>query len=145
MLLSQVDRMSALILAKSIYTNNMMLSIRGELESRIVRLSDYHMFSMGELADFSHTSIYKVKKIIPANNHTTYRSGVLGRHLDDLIRMVADAKFGRRHIDRLLEEGATPDAIARIIGVPPRTVRGWRGEEFEDRILHAAEAEAPCA
>ena len=125
MLSSPVDRMSAIILAKSIVNRREVLALRGEIETYVNRLASYRLFSVGELAEIADLSEYRVRKSCPSDTLLRARSGVAPRHLESLLRMVDNPTFSRTHARRLVEDGATPAAMARITGHPESSLRRW--------------------
>jgi hypothetical protein len=126
MALSDLERMSALMLAQSIHRTHQLLDIKGELGVYIYRLNRYQIFSIGEIADFAKLSEYKVRQAIPQESAVIARSGVHARHLDHLIRMVGDPKFAKIHLKTLLEDGAKINALSRITGIPLSTLNNWK-------------------
>ena len=50
MVLSQVDRMSAVILAKTIANTHSLLDMKGDLAAYIRRLYKYRLFTAGEIS-----------------------------------------------------------------------------------------------
>lgn len=130
-MVSKVDRMSALLLAKSIIDRQEMLQMRGLLETYVSRLSRAEVFSLGELSDISGMSEYKIKQAIRPRFVIRARSGIYRRHIDHLIRMVGDTSFARIHTKSLVEDGATTSALARVTGLSESSLRRWAREEQE--------------
>lgn len=129
MSLTTEDRLNAVLLAKSIYHRREVLDFSGEIDGYLDRLSRYGMFSVGELADLSGLSEYRIKKMSPPLVLFNARRGVFPSHLDYLVRMVDNPDFCKMHIGTLLESGATPSGVSRITGYNERTLRRWAGKE----------------
>lgn len=129
MLLSQVDRMSAVILAKTIASSRAVLDMRDELTHSIKRLYQYKMFSVGEICDIAKMSEYKVRKILQGEEEFTARTGVKPSHLDHLLRMIGSPEFTKLHINHLIKDGATFAGIARVTGTSETTLRRWAERE----------------
>lgn len=123
--LSPVDRMSAVILARTIATNNTLLDIKQELAAYIRRLYSYRMFTVSELSDIANVSEYKVRQAITGEEEFTAKSGIQVRHLDHLIRMIGSHDFAKLHIKSLLEDGATIASIHRVTDIPESSLRRW--------------------
>ena len=128
-MLSNVDRMSAILLAKSIVDRRTVLALSGGIAGYIDRLSQFKMFSVGEIADISGLSEYQVRRASAPDVHIRAKSGISPRHLDHALRMVGNAEFSRLHVKSLLEDGATVAALARVTGQPERSLRRWAREE----------------
>lgn len=126
---SPVDRMSAVILAKSIYTNRSLLDMRDEIAAYVRRLYKYKLFTIGEISEIADISEYKVRQAISGEEEFKAKSGVKGRHLDHLVRMVGSPSFARLHIKSLIKDGATIAAISRVTGIPESSLRRWAREE----------------
>lgn len=126
---SELDRMSAIMLAKSIVDRSLVLAMRGELGSYVDRLARFKLFSVGELSEISGLSEYQVRRATDSNCLVRARSGISPRHLDHAMRMVGDAKFSRLHIKSLVDDGATESALARVTGQSERSLRRWAREE----------------
>ena len=129
MRLSPTDRISALMLAKTIDREYEMLTIKGEIEGYLLRLNKYQILSVGEIAELARMSEYKVKKIISMENRPRNRSGVRPRHFDHLIRMIGDREFAKLHYKHLMNEGVAIAAMSRVTGIPTSTFYRWEREE----------------
>ena len=123
--LSPVDRMSAVILAKTIASNHTLLDMKGDLPAYIRRLYKYRMFTVAEICDFANVSEYKVRKAIEGEEEFSAKAGIQIRHLDHLIRMIGSPAFAKLHIKSLLEDGATIASIARVADIPESSLRRW--------------------
>ena len=97
MVLSQVDRMSAVILAKTIANTHSLLDMKGDLAAYIRRLYKYRLFTVGEISEIAGVSEYRVHQAIYGEEEFRARSGVKSRHLDHLIRMVGSQSFAKLH------------------------------------------------
>lgn len=128
-MVSQVERMSALLLAKSIIDRREMLQMMGDLEMYISRLARAEIFTLGELAEISGLTEYHVKQAIYPRPAVRARSGVKRRHIDHLIRMVGNPSFARTHTRSLIGEGATTSGLARVTGLSESSLRRWAREE----------------
>lgn len=127
--LSQLDRMSAIMLAKTIATGSEMLAIKGEIGSYLRRLHRYKLFTVTELAEIAELSEYKVKQYIIGEEQFVARTGVRVRHLDHLLRMVGSRKFAKIHVKALIEDGATIAGLSRVSGISESSLRRWAEEE----------------
>ncbi len=127
--LKPIDRMNAIILAKSIQDRGVVLALQGGLGPYVARLASYRIFAMGELQDISGLSEYQIRRAVAPDTVIKARSGVSSRHLDHLLRMVDDKNFTKLHIKHLLEDGATIAAVARITGRSENSLRRWAREE----------------
>lgn len=123
--LSPVDRMSAVMLAKTIASTHMLLDMKGDLPAYIRRLYKYRMFTVAEICDFANTTEYKVRKAIAGEEDFTARAGVQIKHLDHLLRMIGSPAFTKLHIKSLLEDGATIASMARVTGISETSLRRW--------------------
>ena len=123
--LSPVERMSAVILAKTIASNHTLLDMKGDLPAYIRRLYKYRMFTVAEICDFAKVSEYKVRKAIEGEEEFSAKAGIQIRHLDHLIRMIGSPAFAKLHIKSLLEDGATIASIARVADIPESSLRRW--------------------
>lgn len=126
--LSPVDRMSAAMLAKTITTNCTLLDMKGELPAYIRRLYRYGLFTVKEIAEFSNSSEYTVRKAISGEVPNRSKSGIQTRHLDHIIRMIASPHFAKQHIRSLLDDGATIGSLARVTGHSESSLRRWAKE-----------------
>lgn len=122
---SEIDRMNAIILAKTISDRKDLLSIKGELETYTARLASYQMFSVGELSEISGLSEYQIRRSVSPARLISARSGVNPRHLDHLLRMIGDASFSKIHIKHLIDDGATFSAVSHITGMAESSLRRW--------------------
>lgn len=129
MLLSPVDRMSAVILAKTIASSHTLLDIKGELQGYIRRLYKYGLFTVAEIGDIANVSEYVVRKAIAGEEEFRAKAGVKPRHLDHLIRMIGTPAFARLHVKSLLNDGATISALSRVTGIPKTSLNRWAREE----------------
>lgn len=127
--LSQVDRMSALILAKTISTSNVLLDVMGELPGYLRRLHSYKLFTVIEIGDIANRSEYAVRKAITGEEEFRARTGIKARHLDHLIRMVGSPAFAKLHTKSLIADGATIAGLARVSGLSETSLRRWAEEE----------------
>ena len=123
--LSPVDRMSAVILAKTIASTRTLLDMKGDLPAYIRRLYRYKMFTVSEICDFANVSEYKVRKAIEGEEEFTAKAGIQIRHLDHLIRMIGSPAFAKLHIKSLIEDGATIASISRVTGISETSLRRW--------------------
>lgn len=122
---SQVDRMSAVILAKTITTTHALLDMKGDLTGYIRRLYKYRIFTVAEISDIAKISEYRVRQAISGEEEFRARSGVKARHLDHLIRMIGSTEFAKLHTKALVEDGATIAAISRVSGISESSLRRW--------------------
>ena len=126
---SQIDRMSAVILAKTIANNSMMLDSKGELADYVRRLYRYKLFTVSEIAEISDISEYKVRQALVGEPEFRARSGVYSRHLDHLIRMIGSHDFAKLHVKALVEDNATISGLSRVSGISESNLRRWVREE----------------
>ena len=126
---SSLDRMNAIILAKSLYERREYLALNGEIHESLVRLASYRLFSVGELAEITNLSEYRVRKSTGPDVLIRAKSGIEPRHLDDLLRMIDNRAFAKLHTKRLVEGGATIAALSRVTGLNESSLRRWAGEE----------------
>lgn len=131
MQLKPLDRMTAIILAKTICDKHDLLDLTGELDSYIQRLFRYRLFTVAEISAFANISEYRVRKALIGEPAFTARSGIQARHLDHIIRMIGSNDFAKAHIHRLLEDGATTGSLARVTGISDRNLRRWAKKEEE--------------
>ena len=117
--------MSAILLAKSIVDRRDLLDLRGELGPYVARLANTRVFSVGEMADFSGMSAYQVRSHVAKDVLTPARSGIRKNHLDFVLRMVDNPGFAKIYAKRLLKDGATVSALARVTGHSERSLRRW--------------------
>lgn len=129
MLLSPIDRMSAVILAKTITSSSALLDMKNELPAYIRRLYKYRLFTVGEICDFAKVSEYVVRKAIAGEEEFRARSGIKPSHLDHIIRMIGSPAFARLHTKALIQDGATISSLARVTGLPESSLRRWAREE----------------
>ena len=129
---SSLDRMNAVILAKSLYDRRDYLVASGEMHENLLRLAGYRLFSVGELASFTDMSEYRVRKSVGPEALLRAKSGVQPRHLDFLLRMIDNRTFARIHTKRLVGDGATVAALSRVTGLPESSLRRWAEEEEEE-------------
>ena len=122
---SSIDRMNGILLAKSIYDKRQILDVRGDLDRYISRLSDFNLFSSGEIAKIADVTEYRVKAAVHPASVLKARSGVEPRHLDHLLRMVTDKIFAQKQIEALVNDGATISAVSRVTGLSARTLKRW--------------------
>lgn len=127
--LSQVDRMSAVVLAKTIASSRAVLDIKGELPNYVRRLHKYKMFSIMEICDIAKLSEYKVRKAIQGMPEFKAKAGIKPSHLDHLLRMIGSPEFTKLHINHLIKDGATFAGIARVTGTSETTLRRWAERE----------------
>lgn len=132
--LSQTDRISALILAKNINNKAQLFDMRGDLGDYVRRLNETEMFSIGELAEISKLSEWKIRKLIPKESRIVSHSGVKPRHIDHLIRMIVSKDFARKHLPYLIKEDVPLGAISRITGISKRTLENWRRKYEEGSV-----------
>lgn len=126
MSLTQTDRMSALMLALSINNRHEALDLSGELPDYVHRLNTAQIFSVGEIAEIARVSEYQVRKMIPPSSPLKARSSIKPQHLQHLIRMVGDPAFSQLHVQSLIDTGATVEALSRVTGFSPTTIRRWK-------------------
>lgn len=126
--LSPADRMTAIILAKTMASNRAVQELKKETAGYIRRLYKYRMFTVGEIAEFAGASEYAVRQAISGEEEFRARSGVHTRHLDHLIRMVDSPQFAKKHIKLLIDDKAKFSAIARVTGISERRLRYWYKE-----------------
>ena len=129
MVLSQVDRMSAVILAKTIANTHSLLDMKGDLAAYIRRLYKYRLFTVGEISEIAGVSEYRVHQAIYGEEEFRARSGVKSRHLDHLIRMVGSQSFAKLHTKSLIDDGATFSALSRVTGISESSLRRYAREE----------------
>lgn len=129
MSLTQLDRMSAVMLAKTIASNRSILDLKDELYPYVRRLYRMKIFSQGEIAEFAQLSKYRMNRALAGEEEFIAKTGVATRHLDHLIRMIGTPEFAKLHIKSLIEDGATYAAIYRITDIPESTLRRWVREE----------------
>src|SRR5690606_7687057 len=111
--LSPVDRMSAVILAKTIANTHTLLDMKGELSAYIRRLYSYRMFTVAEICEIADVSEYVVRKAIAGEPEFRARSGIKPSHLDHIIRMIGSHTFARLHTKALLKDGAKIASLSR--------------------------------
>lgn len=128
MLLSPVDRMSAVILAKTIATNHSLLDMKGDLQGYTRRLYKYKLFTVSEISEISGVSEYIVRKAIAGEEEFRAKAGVKPRHLDHLIRMIGSPAFAKLHVKFLVEDGATISALSRVTGLAESSLHRWLRE-----------------
>lgn len=68
--LSPVDRMSAVILAKTIASTRTLLDMKGELTGYIRRLYKYRLFTVSEICELAGVSEYTVRKAIAGKKNS---------------------------------------------------------------------------
>lgn len=127
--LSPVDRMSAVILAKTIATNHTLLDMKGELQGYVRRLYKYGLFTVAEIGEMANVSEYIIRKAIAGEEEFRAKAGVKPRHLDHLIRMIGSPAFAKLHVKSLLDDGATISALVRVTGISESSLRRWAREE----------------
>lgn len=127
-----VERMSAIILAKSIVDRREVLTLRGGISAYLAQLSEYGLFTVGEMAEFANVSEYQVRKASESGTLLRAKSGVHTRHLDFLLRMVDNNKFSRIHTKGLVDDGATVQALSRVTGHAVSSLKRWSKEERDD-------------
>lgn len=125
MALSDVDRVSAIILAKSIVSNRALLDMRNETDGYVRRLYKYGIFTASEIAEFAGLTEYGIRHAISGLGEFRAKSGVSAKHLDHLVRMVGAPDFAKLHTRLLVESGATYAALARVTGLPESSLRRW--------------------
>lgn len=128
MVLNQVDRLTAVMLAHNIYYNRTLLELSGELNSSIKRLYKYKLFTIGEISEFANVSEYLIKRMVRGEEGLRARSGIYGRHLDHIVRMIDSPAFTKKHIKSLIKSGATFAALARVSGISESSLRRWEEE-----------------
>lgn len=133
MSLSETDRLSAVILAKTVWDRREVLSLRGSMENYVARLAAYQMFSVGEIAEIAGISEYKVRQYADEKDLVRVKSGVAPNHLDFLLRMVGNPTFAKIHTPTLLANGATVSALARVTGQSESSLRRWAKREDSER------------
>lgn len=127
--LSPVDRMSAVILAKTIASTRTLLDMKGELPGYIRRLYKYRLFTVAEICELADVSEYIVRKAIAGEEEFRAKSGIKPRHLDHIIRMIGSHAFAKLHIKSLLKDGATIASLSRVTGISESSLRRWAREE----------------
>lgn len=127
--LSPVDRMSAVILAKTIATTHTLLDMKGELQGYVRRLYKYGLFTVAEIGEMANVSEYIIRKAIAGEEEFRAKAGVKPRHLDHLIRMIGSPAFAKLHVRSLLDDGATISALVRVTGISESSLRRWAREE----------------
>lgn len=127
--LSPVDRMSAVILAKTIATTHTLLDMKGELQGYVRRLYKYGIFTVAEIGEMANVSEYIIRKAIAGEEEFRAKAGVKPRHLDHLIRMIGSPAFAKLHVRSLLDDGATISALVRVTGISESSLRRWAREE----------------
>lgn len=128
MAISQLDRVSGIMLARTIASTNEILELKGDLPAYVRRLHSYKLFTVGELSEISGMSEHKVRQCLRGTEQFRARSGIKPRHLDHLIRMVGSHDFARLHIKSLVKDGATIAGLARVSGISESTLRRWISE-----------------
>lgn len=126
--LSPVDRMSAVILAKTIATTHTLLDMKGELQGYVRRLYKYGLFTVAEIGEMANVSEYIIRKAIAGEEEFRAKAGVKPRHLDHLIRMIGSPAFAKLHVRSLLDDGATISALVRVTGISESSLRRWSRE-----------------
>lgn len=126
---SQVNRISGVILARTIANTHEILEMKGDLNTYVRRLHNYKLFTVSELAEISGISEYLVRQAIRGEEEFRARSGVAVRHLDHLIRMVGSHDFAKKHTKALVKDGATIAALSRVSGISESSLRRWAREE----------------
>ena len=126
--LSPVDRMSAVILAKTIATTHTLLDMKGELQGYVRRLYKYGIFTVAEIGEMANVSEYIIRKAIAGEEEFRAKAGVKPRHLDHLIRMIGSPAFAKLHVRSLLDDGATISALVRVTGISESSLRRWSRE-----------------
>lgn len=127
--LSPVDRMTAVILAKTIVSTRTLLDMKGELTGYIRRLYKYRLFTVGEISEFAGVSDYIVRKAIAGEDEFRAKSGIKPGHLDHIIRMIGSHVFARLHTKALINDGATIASLSRVTGISESSLRRWAREE----------------
>lgn len=127
--ISPVDRMSAVILAKTIASTRTLLDLKGELPGYIRRLYKYRLFTVNEICELASVSEYTVRKAIAGEEEFRAKSGIKPSHLDHIIRMISSNAFAKLHIKSLLKDGATIASLARVTGISETSLRRWAKEE----------------
>lgn len=126
---SQVDRMSAVILAKTIASTRLLLDMKGDIGAYVRRLYKYRIFTVAEIAEISGLSEYKVRQAIAGEEEFRAKTGVKARHLDHLVRMIGSPAFAKLHVKSLINDGATFAGLARVSGIAESSLRRWAGKE----------------
>lgn len=127
--LSPVDRMSAVILAKTIATTHTLLDMKGELQGYVRRLYKYGLFTVAEIGEMANVSEYIIRKAIAGEEEFRAKAGIKPRHLDHLIRMIGSPAFAKLHVRSLLDDGASISALVRVTGISESSLRRWAREE----------------
>lgn len=127
--LSPVDRMSAVILAKTIASTRTLLDMKGELTGYIRRLYKYRLFTVSEICELAGVTEYAVRKAIAGEEEFRAKSGIKPSHLDHIIRMIGSPTFAKLHIKTLLKDGATIASLSRVTGISESSLRRWAREE----------------
>lgn len=125
MILSQLDRVNIVMLAKTIYTSSSLLQATEDINTYLKRLNRYQLFTVGELAELSNCTPYKVRQALDGDKELRARSGIKPRHLDHIIRMIGSDDFTKKHIKSLIKDGATFASLSRVIGIPESNLRRW--------------------
>lgn len=128
MSLSNIERVTAIMLALTIVRQREFLELTNGMGKEVIRLNDYGLFTVSELSEIANISRYRVSTLLKDKQVVRARSGIKFNHLDHLVRMVGPNKFARRHIKSLVEEGSTFSAIARVTGVSESSLRRWAKE-----------------
>lgn len=121
--------MNAVIHALSLYEKREILKLSGQVGQYVIRLAEYRLFSVGEIAEISGLSEYRVRKSANPDILIRARTGVYARHLQHLLRMIDNKEFCKIHTKRLVEDGATIAALSRVTGQPESSLRRWAEEE----------------
>jgi len=121
--------MNAVILAMSLYEKREILKLSGEAGHSVLRLAQYRLFSVGELAEISGLSEYRVRKSANPDVLIRARTGVYPRHLQHLLRMIGNRDFAKIHTKALVKDGATIAALSRVTGHAENSLRRWAEEE----------------
>lgn len=127
--ISPVDRMSAVILAKTIASTRTLLDMKGELTGYIRRLYKYRLFTVSEICELAGVTEYAVRKAIAGEEEFRAKSGIKPSHLDHIIRMIGSPTFAKLHIKTLLKDGATIASLSRVTGISESSLRRWAREE----------------
>lgn len=127
--ISPVDRMSAVILAKSIVSTRALLEMKNELPAYVRRLYKYRMFTVSEICDFSGMTEYAVRKAIAGEPEFRAKPGIKSSHLDHIVRMVGSNQFAKLHTKSLIKDGATIASLSRVTGISETTLRRYEREE----------------
>lgn len=129
MSLTKVERMSAVMLARTVASNAALYEVTNELGKYIQKLNSYGIYTVAEISEFTEISEYRVRKYLLGAEEIRAKSGVLTRHLDHYLRMIGAPDFTKKHLPTLLSDGVGISTIARITGHSQTTLRRWVREE----------------